>query len=276
MSDKIHPELLRIVESEMALWIRARIGDLPDEAKFRANNALNALYWAGGLSSLHSSLDRQYRFSVPATFCLTHALEEAVVAFVGCASVSQYADLTAQFNIGNHSYKSALSWVITEVTNKFIQDYKLALAYSKDKDLIIARFGGEDKATFAPVSLNIVQVENPRGEPIHSLAQQIYEMYSGETAALKYLQEIAQGRNELMYAAPDSYISGPDDMSHNLRELSKTTLGVLWATIDLWENKDKRLPLVEICIQTALDLAKNASRLRSKEAREHKKAKGAN
>lgn len=48
---------------------------------------------------------------------------------------------------------------------------------------------------------------------------------------------MAKGRNVLMYATDESYVADPDDMTHNLRELSKTTLGVLWATIDLWENK---------------------------------------
>ncbi|MEP1765539.1 MAG: hypothetical protein ABJJ53_02625 [Sulfitobacter sp.] len=273
MSTKIHPELLRMVESEMALWVRARIGDLPDEAKFRANNALSALYWAGGISTLHSSLDRRYRFSVPATFCLTHALEEAVVAFVGCASVGQYADLTDQFNIGNHSYKSALSWVLTEVTNRVSKDYKLALAYSKDKDRIIVRFNDEDKASYAPASLKILNMSGADGELVYSFAQEIYAMYSEEAAALRYLHDMANGRNVLMYATDNSYMAGPDDMKYNLRELSKTTLGVLWATIDLWENKEDRLQLVEIFLQTAVELAKNASRLRNKEAQEHKKAK---
>lgn len=272
MSEKIHPELLRMVESEMALWVRARIGDLPDEAKFRANNALSALYWAGGISTLHSSLDKRYRFSVPATFCLTHALEEAVVAFVGCASVGKYADLTDQFNIGNHSYKSALSWVLTEMTNRVSNDYKLALAYSKDEDRIIVRFSDEGKANYAPASLKVLNMYGADGEQISSFAQEIYAMYSEEAAALRYIHDAANGRNVLMYATDNSYMAGPDDMKDNLRELSKTTLGVLWATIDLWENKEDRLQLVEIFLQTAVELAKNANRLRNKEG---KKGRGA-
>ncbi|WP_156916830.1 hypothetical protein [Leisingera aquimarina] len=275
MSENIHHELLRILEGEMALWIRARIGDLPDEAKFRANNALSALYWAGGISTLHSSLDRKYRFSVPATFCLSHALEEAVVAFVGCASVGEYKSLTDKFSIGNHRYKSALSWVITEITNLVSDEFALALTYSKDHDQIIARFVDEGKTNYAPASLKLLNMKNADGERTKSFVEDIYANYANEGAALRYLQDMANGRNILMYATGEGYLTGPDDMTYNLRELSKTTLGVLWATIDLWENKGERLQLVEIFLQTAVDLAKSASRLRNKEEQERKKAKGA-
>ncbi|WP_174144687.1 hypothetical protein [Leisingera sp. ANG59] len=275
MSEKIHPELLRILEGEMALWVRARIGHLPDEAKFRANNALTALYWAGGISTLHSSLDRKYRFSVPATFCLTHALEEAVVAFVGCASAGEYKNLTDKFSIGNHKYKSALSWVITEIMNIVSNEFALALTYSKIQDRIIVRFDDEGETNYAPASLKLLSMKNADGERTKSFVEDIYASYANEDAALRYLQHMANGRNVLMYATDESYMSGPDDMTYNLRELSKTTLGVLWATIDLWENKDERLQLVDIFLQTAVDLAKSASRLRNKEEQERKKANGA-
>jgi hypothetical protein len=273
MSEKIHPELLRVVESDMALWVRARIQNLPNEAKFRANNALSALYWAGGISTLHSSLVRDYRFSVPATFCLTHALEEAVVAFVGCASVGKYEDLTAPFKSGNHSYKSALSWVLTEVTNQLINGFNLALSYSKDKDLIIVRFNDEDKVNYAPVSLKMLSMKAADGDQRYSLTNEIFAKFTEEDAALRYLNDMANGRNVLMYATESGYMAGPDDMTDNLRELSKTTLGVLWATIDLWENKEDRLRLVEISLQTAVELAKKASKLRNNDERERAKAK---
>lgn len=270
MSEKIHPELLRMVEGEMALWVRERIGDLPNEARFRANNALTALYWAGGISTLHSSLDRKYRFSVPATFCLTHALEEAVVAFVGCASVGQYTYLTDQINIGNHIYKSALSWVMTEVINRVSSEFALHLAYSQEQHRIIIRFEDGSETHYAPASLKILNMKDARGERTKSFAQDMCAEYADEATALRYLRDMANGRNVLMYATDESYLTGPEDMTCNLRDMSKTTLGVLWATIDLWENKDERLQLVEIFLQTAVDLAKNAKRLKSKEAQNRK------
>lgn len=247
---------------------------MPDEAKFRANNALSALYWAGGISALHSSLDRDYRFSVPATFCLTHALEEAVVAFVGCASVGKYEDLTDPFKYGNHSYKSALSWVLTEVTNQVINGFDLALAYSKDKDLIIVRFNDGDKVNYAPVSLKRLSMKGADGGQSYSFTNEIFAKFTEEDTALKYLHDMANGRNVLMYATESGYMAGPDDMTDNLRELYKTTLGVLWATIDLWENREERLQLVEISLQTAVELARKASKLRSKDERERAKVKG--
>lgn len=49
MTEPMNPELLKIMENDMAMWVRDRIERLPGRSKYCAHNAVRSLYWAGGI-----------------------------------------------------------------------------------------------------------------------------------------------------------------------------------------------------------------------------------
>ncbi len=92
----MHDGLRQVLESDMAMWVRDRFPLLPDLACHRAHNAVRSLYRAGGIATLE---DMKYREGargnrLPATFLLSHAMEEAVAALVESARRAGYGKPT--------------------------------------------------------------------------------------------------------------------------------------------------------------------------------------
>lgn len=261
MPDPMNAELIEIVESDMGIWVRDRIQDLPDRAKFCAHNAVRALYWAGGIATLESTTYREGErgYRVPAAFFLGHAMEEAVAAFVACAKESGYRELAKVINPKDHVHKTTLPWLITQIAN-MLQTYKIGIAYHSEHDRIAVRYEENEKTSFQFASMGMLKYLDQNGDASVSLTDDIYARFSNVTDVNKLITQNAEHRNTLIYASNTGFRTGPPDLEAELSALSKTVMGILWATVDIWEHREEQVQLVELILKTTHELAEATKR----------------
>ncbi|WBU55377.1 hypothetical protein [Paracoccus sp. SCSIO 75233] len=259
MTEPMNPELLRVVESDMARWVRDRIEVLPGRAKFCAHNAVRSLYWAGGIATLESTTYREGErgYRVPATFFLMHALEEAVAAFIACAKKSGYTALAKKVSPKDHVHKSTLPWLCGQII-ELLGAYKIGLAYQADHDRIAVRYEDNGQVSYQVASMRLLGSVDQNGNSSASFADDIYARFTNEKDVHRLLKEGSGGRNYLIYADDNGFRTGPLDLEPELREIAVTVIGILWATVDMWEHKGERIQLVEIILKTTHELAEAA------------------
>ena len=259
MAEPMNEELRRVIESDMAKWVRERIKTLPEKARYRAYNAVRCLVWAGGIATLEDTKyhegERGYR--VPATFMLTHALEEAVTALVMSARASGYGKLAKNVNITDHYHKTTLSWLCAEVVH-MLEETRPALSFDSENDRIVLRVEQDGEKLDQVATLGLLGARAPDGTGLESLAAKIIERHGGEEEVAKIVKDKGTGRNKLMYATDTGFLTGPPDLEYNLREMAKTTMGVLWAAVDIAERKDGRAQIMELILRTTVELKKVA------------------
>ncbi|NEY90662.1 hypothetical protein [Tabrizicola oligotrophica] len=259
MTEPMNEDLRRVVESNMAKWVRERIEILPEKARYRAHNAVRCLYWAGGIATLE---DTKYRegergYRVPATFMLTHALEEAVAALVVSARESGYREVARKVRIEDHYHKTTLSWLCAEAV-AMVKESGPALAFDSENDQILLRVEQDGETIVQIATLGLLEWRAPDGTQLGSLADKIIERHGGEGEVAKIVKDNGTGRNKLMYATDTGFLTGPLDLENELRELAKTTMGVLWAAVDIAEHKGERAQIIEVILRTTVELKKVA------------------
>jgi hypothetical protein len=259
MAEPMNEELRRVVESDMAKWVRERIEALPEKARYRAYNAVRCLVWAGGIATLEDTKyhegERGYR--VPATFMLTHALEEAVSALVMSAKASGYGKLARNVKITDHYHKSTLSWLCAEVVD-MLKESRPELAFDSGNDRIVLRVEQDGDKVYQVATLGLLGARSPDGTGLESLADKIIERHGGEEEVAKIVKDNGTGRNKLMYATDTGFLTGPLDLEYDLREMAKTTMGVLWAAVDIAAHKGERAQIIEVILRTTVELKKVA------------------
>lgn len=255
----MNPELLKILENDMARWVRDRIANLPGRSKFYAHNAVRSLYWAGGIATLESTTYREGErgYRVPATFFLMHAMEEAVAAFIACAKESGYRKLAKNINPKDHIHKTIVPWLFGQIVEMF-GAYKIGVAYQSEHERIAVKYEEGGKPLYQVASMQLLKSVDENGDPSISFMEDIYERFSDVKTVNKLIKENSSFRNILIYADDDGFRTGPHELETDLRKLSKTVMGILWATVDMWEHKDEPIQLVEIILKTTHKLAEAA------------------
>lgn len=259
MTDPMNLELLKIIENDMAKWVQDRIESLPKRSKLCAHNAVRSLYWAGGIATLESTTYREGErgYRVPATFFLMHAMEEAVAAFIACAKESGYRKLAKNINPKDHIHKTMLPWLCGQIV-EMLGAYKIAVAYQSEHERIAVKYEENGKPLYRVASMQLLKSVDENGDPSISIEEDIYERFSDVKTVNKLIKENASYRNILIYADDDGFRTGPHELEAELRDLSKTVMGILWATVDMWEHKDEPIQLVEIILKTTHELAESA------------------
>lgn len=255
MAEPMNEELRKILESEMAKWVRKRIEALPEKARYRAYNAVRSLVWAGGIATLEGTKyqegERGYR--VPATFMLTHALEEAVTALVMSAKASGYGKLARNVKITDHYHKTTLSWLCAEVVN-MLEESRPALSFDPENDRIVLRVKQGEETICQVATLGLLGWRAPDGTLLASLADKVFERHGGEEEVAKIVKDNGSGRNKLIYATNTGFLTGPLDLEDSLRKMAKSTMGVLWATVDIADHKGERAQIMEMILRTTVEL----------------------
>lgn len=107
-------------------------------------------------------------------------------------------------------------------------------------------------------TLAALTVKRADGPPVANLTEKILFDHGGVQGVAAKITEMAGNRNRLLYASDTGWRTGPPDLDHDLRELAKTTLGLLWAAVDIAQNRDTQAELVKMVLRTTVKLNKLA------------------
>ncbi len=89
-----------------------------------------------------------------AYFCATHAMEEAVAAFIASAKEHGYRELAREVNVRDHAQKAVVAAYV-QVISGYAEEMSLAIALNTSADEIVARVKIEGTDTYYPLNLSL-------------------------------------------------------------------------------------------------------------------------
>jgi hypothetical protein len=107
-------------------------------------------------------------------------------------------------------------------------------------------------------TLGLLRWRTPDESRLEFLIDKIFERHEGKENVAQIVKDMGNGRNKLMYATDTGFLTGPQDLEYYLREMAKTTIGVLWAAVDIAEHDGECAQIVEAILQTTVELKKVA------------------
>ena len=255
----INLEVHQVLVSDMGQWVQKRIKTLPETARYPAINAVRNLVWAGGIATFEPSqyCEGERGFRVPATFLAMHAMEEAVTSFVWSAKAAGYGKLARRVNVHDHYHKTTLAWLCGELF-EMIEETQPAIAYDAERDEILLRFEEEGEKFYQAATLGLWKGLDEKGEPLLSLTGELLERHGGEKKLAEIVKSNGNARNDLMYASKDGFLTGTPNLVPDLKGMTKTVLGVIWAALDIADKTGERAQIVEVVLRTTAELKKVA------------------
>lgn len=144
---------------------------------------------------------------------------------------------------------------------KFLQKFEPALAASNENPHLTIRITQNEETEYSVLSTECFNVF-VNGKP--SLKNDILSTLDGEKDIIDRILFIQNARNDILYAANDGYPVGFTDPIEAAKRDAYISLGLMWAAIDIFEIKDKKVPLAEEFIKLVIEYSAKAKNKRFK------------
>lgn len=229
-----------IMANDIALWIQKRIHDLPEKARYRAFSAIQALDWANRIYSIN--------LPIPASYSALHAVEEAVSAFVCCTQSYEYKH--SNIDIKDHRQKATISFLCTFIVNSLIE-YELGIAHMQEKDILALKIAVNGQPEYSQASLKRFTYGDNHKTPYDDFKLDLIEKFGDIGSIQQKIKDYKNHRNNILYSTDTGIPTGFLDAKSEIIKLTKTTLGIIWACVDVHDNKDTKIKLVSQMLETA-------------------------
>lgn len=237
-----------MMQNDIAKWIQKRIHDLPETVRYRAFSAIRALDWSNRIFDI--GLD------IPASYNALHAVEEAVSAFVCCAKEYEYEN--SNIDIKNHREKATISFLCTFIVNSLIE-YELGIAHMKEKDIIALKIVVNGEKEFSQASLKRFTYGDDHKTPYDDYKDDLIKKFGSIQTIKERIDEYKTARNKIFYATDKGLAPSFKNPKDEIIKLTKTTLGIIWACIDIYDNKDGKIKIVSQTLKTAKLINQNTA-----------------
>lgn len=229
--------IAQLASADSAQWIRKNaLERLSGRAKYCAMNSWQYLIHADRISEIAPTVS---------FFCATHAVEEAVAAFVWSAKVHGYKDVANSVNVKDHRHKS----VVVEFARMVADDAgreKMSFTLHPEKDDLFARIDRGEEPEIYHLNLGLISY-NPDGED--TAADRAFNAFLSnfpdDKMMVKAINDRAEFRNKAIYAGKN----GTPNMSTEALELqlkqhSVIAIGLIWAAMDMSRHDGQRAAFV--------------------------------
>ena len=232
-----------IMSNERAEWVDAKISEVPKRSRFRAANASRSPSWA-------SAISKDPARQIPACYCALHATEEAIAAFVSTAKECGYDD-AKKISIRDHQAQATVFLLSQELTD-FTNMPHRSIGYHADTDLLVARLEENNKTSYHPLILQPFYFHNADHDVVDDFAGALLNLFQGDILTSRNaVLKVERARIGIFYADSSSFPVGFDNPNEQLVRESKISLGLIWASIDMWRNTGERVPLILQFLKTA-------------------------
>tara|TARA_R110002012_G_scaffold144079_2_gene302263 strand:+ start:120 stop:875 length:756 start_codon:yes stop_codon:yes gene_type:complete len=227
-----------ILEHEVARWIIDNAHNLEScRAKFCSINSLRFLRWA------HEVFETS---PIVASFCALNATEEAVAAFIAAAKKHGHKQYAKKVNLHNHQSKALIS-VFAQRCSGVAKQGGLAIAVAPNRDALAFRLPTENDYCYGNLHLSSFRIhpniETPSGGDITLGAMPALEELQAEVG------KVADARNKLLYATDTGIQTGFKDPQSSLLRETQLSLGLIWATVDMYMNPDRDRPFIDTVLE---------------------------
>ncbi len=248
-----------VFASPAAQWINRKIVGLPLHASVRASNAVRALIWANRIADTPDVGD--VSMQIPATYCALHATEEAAAAFIRSAQVLGYEGAD-RLSIKTHKSKAITSLIAQQMSNILNAEVSPAISVHEDSDTLVARWKDSDEFSYGLATLSGSFFQNGDGSAKQGFTEEILQRIGDPAVLADLVHRGHQARIRIFYADDDGLPTGFDEPDVALRREAGITLGLIWATIDLNNYPDEKIPFYQQAIATANQIAQEYGRPR--------------
>lgn len=248
----------RIINSPISQWIRIGATEqLTGRARHCAVNAWNFLIRAEDLATRHQTVS---------FFCVTHAVEEAVAAFIWSAKGCGY-NAAKSINLKDHGHKA----VIQEFARMIADDaggVKMAITLKEDDNVLFARVTVSGADQYHPLWIGLLSYNPDPDDTDPSAAEASFiSRFSDEAAMVKRIRASAGFRNDALYASKGGAPCMTDaQLAPQLRQYTVIALGLLWAAADMPKHAQQEpfiLQILEAARRVAERLDKDGGKTQS-------------
>ena len=241
-----------IMAHDVTKSVTGSIEELPNRGKFRAYSSIRALNWASTINSLCVQYPDSH-LHIPACYCALHATEEAVAAFISTAKEGGYGD-DAKINLRDHKAKSVIS-LIAQKTSNFLHTYKPEIGYDSDMDSIILRIidpnDPNEKFHYVKASTDLISIDDKVGQKTNEFYDYFIAAIGGKSELKSEVENLQNARNKVFYATKTGLPSGFEDSTIVLNREVQISLGLIWASIDIFRKKEKLHTFIVHVLRTA-------------------------
>lgn len=241
--------------NDMVQWVHSKIEELPNQAKFRAYNAIRSLNWASRIYNAN--------VPIPANYCALHATEEAVAAFISSVKVAGYGD-DAKINIRDHHAKAAVS-LLAQKTVSLVKHFSPAIALHTKTDTIVMKIVSNDEIQYSPASMSVFTHHN---DDDGEISTDYYDEFKKSFDSLDELRELLkrghEARVEIFYADDEGMPTGFEEPETSLLRECHLTVGLIWAAIDVTRHNGTKVPFYTQSLKTAKMLIEETKRKKDK------------
>lgn len=235
-----------ILEHEVSRWIKEGVSSLEGgRAKFCSVNSLRFLGWANEVFETSP---------IVASFCALNATEEAVAAFIAAAKKHGHKQFAKQVNLHDHQSKALIS-VFAQRCSRAAKQGRLAIAVSQERDKLAFRLPGESGYRYGPLHLSSFRIYSNIEAPGNG------QIALGSMPPVEDLQEevrrVAEARNKLLYATNTGVQTGFKSPEASLLRETQLSLGLIWATVDMYMNPDQDRPFINQVLEGMASLSTN-------------------
>lgn len=223
-----------ILEHEVTRWIVDKANNLENcRAKFCSINALIFLRWA------HEIFETS---PIVASFCALNATEEAVAAFIAAAKKHGHKEFAKQVNLHDHQSKALVS-MFAQRCSCAAEQGRLAFALGLNRDNLAFRVPDGDGYRYDHLHLSAFRI-HPNTEMPGNGNIALGDMPSPEDLQAE-ATKVAEARNRLLYATDTGIPSGFKSPQTSLLRETQLSLGLIWATVDMYMNPDQDRPFID-------------------------------
>lgn len=226
-----------LMSTETAQWIWKNARErLSGRAKHCSLNAWQYLIYADQIAGIAPPV---------AFFCATHAVEEAVAAFIWSAKAHGYKNDAKLINVKDHRHKS----VVTEFARMVADDAgraKMSFTLHQEKDDLFARIDSDEGPKIYHLNLGLISY-NPDYEDTTSdqALDAFASNFSDDRTMVKVINDRADFRNKAIYAGENgSFTMSAEALELQLRQHSIIAIGLIWAAMDMSRHEGQRAAFV--------------------------------
>lgn len=226
-----------LLATESAKWIIKTAHDhLTGRAKYCSINACLHLKYADEIADTAPTVS---------FFCGTHAVEEAVAAFIVSAKTHGYKDLAKAINTRDHRDKTVVA-AFAGMLSRHVEEIELHFALHPEKDDLFARFDRGNGAEYHRLKLDLLSYNSELSDPTPDGAVSAFLSEFADVDAMRTaVKRQADLRNHAIYASKHGVpVINPKDLDEALRQNACITLGLLWAAADLAKHRDQNSALI--------------------------------
>ncbi|MBL4747911.1 MAG: hypothetical protein JKY17_03785 [Magnetovibrio sp.] len=231
-NETIHP--FSLLNHEYEKWIVGNINKLDENrARFCSTNAVRFLRCANAVFKTYPMVS---------SFCALNATEEAVAAFISAAKVHGHKVYASTVNLHDHRSKALIS-VFAQQCIDNIEPENLAISLHQESDHLFFHVPERNDGHGRELHLSSFSIDPSNGVFL------LDDIPLGDVPSLEKLdaaaEEVAETRNKILYATDKGFPIGFVKLEASIAREIKLSLGLIWATVDMYMHPDQNRPFVE-------------------------------